>query len=148
MQDNKYYVPTIQEFHVGLEYEIRKFFVRGLSIEKSGEFIKKKFEWHDYLRVQDAIDSQFEDMSFIIIPYLTKEDIEAEGFKVEPDNGQPRLYSGGEVEQRILYKKDDFFLTKFDSSIAVSILRDNEHLFQGYIKNKSEFRRILKMIEV
>jgi hypothetical protein len=145
MEENKYYTPAIEEFHVGFEYELFEDF-DTLPLKS----------WHRQvygINGKDQNDfgyvSNFKlERKLIRVKYLDKEDIEAEGFIVNKDIHQPILYSKGEVEQRTLYKKGDLFLTKWDSSMAVVILKDNEHLFQGFLQNKSEFRKILKMIGV
>lgn len=151
MEENKYYVPEFSEFNDGLEYEALHsnewFFCEG-----GNEWMKQI--WHPQYRLKEQHPTTIcwaIEKGWIRIPYLSKEDIEAEGFEVQPDNGQPIIYSSGKVEKRVLYKKDGLFLAKWDSSTAVVIILDNldeEILFQGTIKNRSKLKDVLKMIGV
>jgi hypothetical protein len=80
------------------------------------------------------------------VPYLTKEDIEGEGFKFI-DKGEYEVnsyfskninYHGNTIEYRVrLWSDYRVDLWSEDTGAAY---------FDGIIKNKSEFRKILKMI--
>lgn len=144
MQDNKYYVPTIEEFHVGFEYELFEDF--DTLPEKT---------WHKQIYGKNGCDP--ESMDFVSyknierkeirVPYLTKEDIEAEGFKMKfPisasgdtyfENGKVTIWCNFHKHTiRVIYNDDGNNIVLFQS------LADSD------IKNRSEFKRTLKMIGV
>ncbi len=140
----KYYTPTIEEFHVGFEFESNY-----ISYSKDGEWAKavlkedlnnEDIAWFYTSYVGDAVPTEFR------VKHLNREDIEGEGFEIEKTENDGTIF--------FLYKKY-IRLVKVDGN-WVNILRrkntiitgegDYEVIFHGEIKNKSEFKRILKQI--
>lgn len=137
---DKYYSPEIEEFHVGFEYEYRK------------------SEHHDFDEVAcdlevDPIDKLRDDIknNLIRVKYLDREDIEECGFEfVEDDSvgdGNQRWYD--------LFTKDNYSLSSWYNidgyeslSNKVKIMKKDNILFDGYLKNKSEFKKILKQVGI
>lgn len=151
---DKYYTPEIEEFYEGFEFE------SVLEIEN----LFKKY-W-----VSDVYPSAFIEIECrknlikylhnknIRVKYLDKEDIESLGF-----------YLNHRFEDKLLFVNCNDFSTIVDSSnkiieeralkLYTLILESNQTVtirgwlhydpifFQGIIKNKSELKQILKMIQ-
>ena len=128
---DKYYTPSIEEFHVGFEYEYdgKCVFQRDMSIS-----------FMDYLISNGKIR----------VKYLDKQDIESLGFihkKYKQDEySEMRIYIGQKFEIQ-------FF--GWNISEANKHIRGNMHIylqeeahFMGTVKNKSELKKILKQIGV
>ena len=119
METNKYYTPSIEEFHVGFELEIKTHELRPWEKHTwiPGDQAKSVSNYLDQIRVK----------------YLDSEDIESLGFM------QNSLYSHTKEDWVIEVNTND--LNDTLGIYCVSDLR-----FKGRIKNKSELKRVLKMI--
>jgi hypothetical protein len=158
--DDKYYTPTIEEFHVGFEYEYLN--IKSVWV-KSNDF-SNEYDYEDsplYGVIKGIEDTE------VRVKYLDKEDIEGFSktnfpeitFKYD-NNAEPipgrkdtfalpkayflddQLYSG---QLWILYHWEN------DNVVWIEYIKDcagEGYLFKGVIKNKSELKRILKMIGV
>lgn len=75
--NNKYFTPAIEDLRVGYEYEVK---VLGISIEN---FIwtKAKIQSGDRLDYVANLIKFFAENNHVRVPYLTKEQIEAEGWE-------------------------------------------------------------------
>ena len=138
MEENKYYVPGIDEFFVGLEFE--EWENPAFTNE---EWIAKKIEYFtdlEYVCIPE-VDKHLENYvlgtSLFRVKYLDSEDIGNLGLIKDPSgeryfelNGY-QLYIGMHSKYNITIYNDDEIIT-----------------FQGYIRNKSELQQVLKMIGV
>lgn len=147
MENNKYYTPSIEEFHVGFEYEVSNDLVRGLLETKPDkEWYKQIFDNskpYDYEFLKFCIESKFE---AIRVKYLDKEDIESLGFDESCDEPGEWWWSfNGDFEIQ-LYLND----LPNSSSINPScrIYSDRGEVFSGFIKNKSELKRLLTQLQI
>jgi len=139
MEESKYYVPSIDEFYAGFEFEFiprneqecvcrRK--VSGSSLYYKGIFYPSSY------RIITHNDS-------IRVKYLDKIDILDTGFEfIKENNG---------VEYFYYYSKTDVYqLTYSLDYIKITIkgisIDKNVDIFRGIIKNKSELKKILKML--
>ena len=139
MEDNKYYTPTIDEFGHGFQYEIK---LEGPNNLKSGTSI----HWIPFTFGAGPFGNTFAEVEdylikgIVRVPYLSKEDIQAEGWELE-EQGKGVQY----------YRKGKYTL-EFDSrdhSVEIQFNGYEDKIrFCGKIKNASEFKRILKMIGV
>ena len=68
--DNKYYIPSIEEFHVGFEYEILTNYTKE---NEKWEFVNNPFTIE---RLEIFIENKH-----VRVKYLDKDDIESLGFK-------------------------------------------------------------------
>ncbi len=133
---DKYYTPSIEEFHIGFEYEEKY---------DSKNWDKREFIYSEH------IDSYGEDCldDFIIegivrVKYLDKEDIESLGFECIKDNvfrlDKDLLevfdYTDGTI--RIWWNDED---DSFDDYI-------HQPVFWGIIKNLSELKVLLKQLGI
>ena len=123
--ENKYYVPNITEFHVGFEYQI----------EDLGDDGKSKV-WRDQIFEGEETRTYFiEELSRkeIRVKYLDKEDIESLGFK---------HYSLS------TYNYKEYSLERIGVDNKLSISHYGNCIFLGYIKNKSELKKLLKQLKI
>lgn len=150
--ENKYYTPTIEEFHVGFEYEY---------------FDSIYSRWRTYilyeeytLPTQDMLEDynpfwQTKNLSSFRVKYLDREDIESLGLKFDDircdDNyNEWECYFSisNEIKFGISVKKSE------EDIPYISIYPDHktsEHLifrFTGYIKNKSELKKLMKQLGI
>ena len=163
MENTKYYTPEIEEFCVGFEYEQKVKFGWYNSIfgELNGEYIGEydnelsECYWeirHNNIRVK----------------YLDKTDIESFGFINILTTGTQRFKKYVNLKQLEDGEWFDYYLflslRYFDNTPHITIkkidihtyeeeieVNDNvktEYLFQGYVKNKHEFSKILKQLGI
>ena len=121
--ENKYYIPSIEEFREGFLYEL-----------KMGN------NWY-------PMNSPFYPLVSnsgleYRVKYLDREDIESFGFK---------FYAEGRMSVSYLY--EDYFITFYNNrhlliNKSSGMGQVDNKLFSGKIKNKSELQQVLKMIGV
>ncbi len=128
--NDKYYTPDLKEYHIGFEYEFSRI---GNYEEWTSAVIK------DGIQIDDIHNSVY----LLRVKYLDKQDIESEGWKcitfTEKEN---EWYSGYWKKDSYtfgLHSKDFMTISKMDGENKIMV-------FQGTIKNISEFRKIIKMI--
>ncbi len=170
--ENKYYTPEIEEFHVGFECEHNTMTITPAMFDfspngevkklydKSEEIWEKKtwepednFLWFN-IRVDAEGCKTFSTPDNIRVKYLDREDIESLGFEFKGK----ALRSFFEMEcQFDLPDTDSFWCktlkiqldekhrtVKIEGYIASAC--EEETLFTGSCKNKSELKKILKMV--
>ena len=129
--ENKYYLPKIEELHIGFECEIDQ------------SEINKNFKWCEYV-----IGTDYENITIaravsevnkngIRVKYLDRQDIESFGFKVEKDDE----YAG------------EYYFSKENSIIGKFLTEDKKYnieMFSTYfiVKNKSEFKKLLIQLDL
>jgi hypothetical protein len=141
MENNQYYTPSTEEFHDGFEYEY---------CGKDGIWLKSH-----YNTMMDAKPSNEElnelDMSNTRVKHLDREDVESFGFGlVEKPLGPDKpnaIYISGEYNPRYYLHCLGYDLTQ-DTWHQYQIVfqsGNKEYVkFQGFIRNKSELKRILQ----
>jgi hypothetical protein len=147
----KYYTPSIEEFHVGFEYEYNSD-LSNLMLENTfGKWEKEIFtassnsmmdesEIHD---IELGLDPSTESIE-IRVKYLDREDIEREGFEFEFVRGTKLMFGEPVYEHlSITYDSESNHLTIGNKDVEDDC---DYYLFQGKVKNKSELKRILKQI--
>ena len=125
---DKYYTPSIEEFHVGLEYQ-SMWGLKGINEE-----------WHD--EVYSEKDSVSDLLETLRVKYLDSDDIEECDF-IQTD---PNFYILNRDGAYLLYLQ-----MADDSRCVIGLINkkdsgDWNRLFVGTIKNKSELKRTLKQI--
>lgn len=128
METNKYYTPSIEEFHVGFEYQ-------GLVDYYKNEY--KTFiveNAYDLIKRMETYISQ--DMDWVRVKYLDKEDIESLGFEQQSLPYQ--------------FKKDWYKLVKRheENQYIIEDGRYQDQIFVGVIKNKSELKKLLTQLGI
>ena len=131
MEENKYYTPEIEEFHVGFEYER----MNGDKFEKSSINI------YDMISNINGDENEIEEIHkkfrTVRVKCLDKEDIESFGLKLHTST-------------------DDRYGFEYDIKEGNAIIggftdtqnEENIMLYETYfyVKNKSEFERLLKQV--
>lgn len=133
--ENKYYTPTIEEFHVGFEYEWN-------NSDEDDVFRKSIADLEDcYHCVNDIINNI--DYYKYRVKYLDKEDIESLGWKESFRGGRFDIKTDNDDFQMYLHDNLDkgfYFIEIYDW--------DSQYVFRGKIKNKSELKILLKQLGV
>lgn len=139
--DNKYYTPTIEDFHVGFEYEIFEDF----------DILPEKI-WHKQVYGEDGNDP--ESMDFVLmgymdkfrVKYLDREDIESMGwyFKSKTDGGLDYLWSNNHIHSIIF----DPITKRCVITIRDEDRKEDYTAFVGTIKNKSELKKIMQQTNI
>jgi len=138
MSDKKYYTPSIEEFHVGFEFEIWDF-----GFEK---YTPQTFDFN--LTNAVSINLGFEDENIRLrVKYLDREDIESFEFvykKQESQNTDNEKVIYDVYVNKAGYKL--FHLKDVEgNTLSVNVLTPTgETLFSGNIKNKSQLKQILQ----
>jgi hypothetical protein len=136
---NKYYTPSIEEFHVGFEYEYRH----------------KDYVWENYHKYNTPeLDVEREDCPFsksdlseFRVKYLDKEDIESLGWILNENKTTLGLYENTDW----WFIKNKYQLRWFENNAynAIFIISPNNlTLFDGSIKNKSELKVLMKQLKI
>lgn len=137
MEENKYYVPEITEFHVGFEYE-----------EKIGEWKKQVYKLDSLLNV--LWDGEYEFYSIdptFRVKYLSKEDIESLGWEFIKQHPGTTSFDFEKGDYSLNF--DPEFGDKWNLRIYDGENQDSEfNYFSGYIKNKSELVKLLKQLGI
>jgi len=134
MNNELYYTPSLEEFHVGFEYE-----------RMNGD------KWESaILNVDDCcgtsargFENEFEEISHYIrdvrVKYLDKEDIQSLGFKFFSKDG----------DVITIYKKDHNELHYCTvGPVNIMVINTDKDIAQTVIKNKSELKVLLKQLGI
>lgn len=130
MKEEKYYTPSIEEFHVGFEYEI------------------KSIEMNDWEKVQFLFTEDHE--AFISgkfyktrVKYLDQEDIKSLGWQKKEDKPY-------KIEKEKYY----YLMVSVVPTYYIITMHNKKRmnadmiLFSGTIKNKSELKRLMKQLNI
>ena len=126
----EYYIPTIEEFHIGFECEANYNNKMMIPITMQGVG-------------QEVVD--YHKQNVYRVKYLDKEDIEILGFR--------RDMVRTTLVNNFIFYKDNISLS-FDNQIndlKISVLTKSERtcdLFVGHIKNISELKVLLKQLNI
>ena len=145
--NDKYYIPTIEEFHVGFEYEEKS----------SGIWTKRIYDGINPILKTSSDNSSIQDYincEICRVKYLDSEDIKILGFypvipvnvDVKSDYNVTHWATNLYADSMQILK--DYPYTNNMYSISFGNPGRNKILFDGVIKNKSELKQILKMIGV
>lgn len=135
MRDTKYYTPSIEEFHVGFEYEE---FHREPLMEE-GFWSNCKIE--EDFATPPIIYGIF--CCHIRVKYLDQDDILELGWSIDKEESEffkDTIYKMG---NQWMWEDDDG-----DLIISQSAYVPNEAIFIGTIKNKSELKVLMKQLGV
>ena len=145
-EENKYYIPEIEEFHVGFECEFYNSKDKHFYFEAPDGWIKTMIGENLYLR-EFTNQYQLLKENLFRVKYLDQEDIESLGWKfIKHHPGTTQLD----------FKKGIYYLD-FDSNFrGKSWLRIYEgdtqseefNFFTGFIKNKSELKILMKQLGI
>jgi hypothetical protein len=137
--ENKYYQPSIEEFHVGFEYE------RSMSKFEEIEWIKLTMSVN-FLSLDDIDDEIIKEE--IRVKYLDQSDIESLGFTNIKDRGMSENYGDFFIKKDPIFQLANYELRYWYINNRLRVNRINGTIFDGTIKNLSELKVVLKQIGV
>ena len=154
---DKYYEPDLEEFHQGFEYErwSNSAYTPEKYIKEVFEFVDKDNIWDD--DVTNMLACAYNGGDTLRVKLLDKEDIESLGFissnVIDVLKEEDEFIKGFEKNTYILYIQEDKKLViynqkEYDISNKITGNWTEEILFKGYIKNKSELRKLFKMLNI
>lgn len=146
---NKYYTPAIEDIHVGYECEILNGYNEWYSIK-----IELGHIFNDFLFYTRDVSKELS--KIFRTPYLTKEQIEAEGFSrigglIDPLGTQN--YTKGSVFKEDL-STGFFEYTEYSKILKITLRTlDNDVMmdmikYNGYCPSINEFRTICKLLNI
>jgi hypothetical protein len=146
--ENKYFTPDIEDICIGYELEMnwnRAYEEKWVTIKISIQ--DEEFAYTD--EISEIINALDDGMSEARVPYLTKEQIEAEGW----EHVGGKLLSGDFQD----YQKDNFSMRYATDTRKLSIMvRDpsfsNEHfqvtILKAECRDINTFRKIIKLLGI
>ena len=143
--ENKYYTPSIEEFFVGFECEWQSK-IRRESWNKQicdVDLINIAYDSFEHSDIEEPFNEQFR------VKYLDSSDIEELGFKLAFSDIGIECWKLGNFELRT----DVDLGAYIDSGNLYSIFynpygKQYNCVFSGIIKNKSELKKVLNMLNI
>lgn len=140
-EDKKYYTPSIEEFHVGFEYELLEDdglgnnswwsqYFEGILAGKRASFI------FTFERLAELIKDED-----VRVKYLDKEDIESTVFASHVTDESGGFYKYMNYTLHHTIQENRVFITQNDDG-------NNIVLFSGIVRNKSELKRIIQQTQI
>jgi hypothetical protein len=141
MEESKYYTPTIEEFHIGFEYEVL-----------AEDFGINTFLWLKHTNpYRIEILENFIESNYVRVKYLDREDIESLGWK--PD--KERQWSVESTDRHSCFYMYDASMTFYEDRNVVSIKCKNKftntinvNSCSFRIKNKSELKVLMQQLNI
>ncbi len=136
--ENKYYTPSIEDIHVGYECEV--YGQTTTKLIKNVDFHKVVVGLHMEVGQKVGINQipNLIKKGWIKVPYLTKEQIEKEGWKHE--------YLEKDVHS---WSKNGIILTTFEGFTKIRInYKSGYQLFDGDCPSINELRTITKLLNI
>jgi len=143
MENNKYYTPSIEEFHVGFKFELLEPLKQGAVSAFEGW---QKLTVKDISLLSNRYFKELFKQKYIRVKYLDSIDIQDLGFELLHNDGDALEFNIADKYDEITYLWFDYETHNID--IYVGDGYDKDYLFRGTIKNKSELKKVLKMIGV
>lgn len=151
--ENKYFTPDIEDIHIGYECEL--LMNTNVSILNP---TSNAPEFKPFIFEKNKIELLIELYDSIRVPYLTKEQIEAEGWNFETvlftDDNENDVYSDGFVKHvdsghwyNMVLRKDNkiHIVYKWYRNSVGQTWRD---IYYGECKDINTFRKIIKLLEI
>lgn len=154
--ETKYYIPSIEEWHIGFEYEIK-----CVDVMNNGEPC--------WTRIKALVPADFTSFKRDIpvcgnrVKFLDKKDIEELGFKEYPGFGNKSnyfIFLPNEEKYNLIPHKyyslnmfywEPNYVAMYWNKCSIDIHYENtepRRIFEGDINNKSELRKIMKMLNI
>lgn len=153
--ESKYYIPTIEEFHIGFNFEYKDWnkkykqvdFKSWINPNKENLLPFDKLTEYDLLRNFNILDMMLKrSIDDIKVKYLDKEDIESLGWK---SNKVPyQFYNDNSDFYFFIPSNSSNFIILGENEICISSKRYEETIFRGIIKNKSELKILIKQLGI
>jgi hypothetical protein len=133
--ENKYFTPDIEDIHVGYECEL--LMNTNVSILNP---TSNAPEFKPFIFEKNKIELLIELYDSIRVPYLTKEQIEAEGWKFD--------YNLGDFDYYIKTVNNTEYELEFCYKERININIWKRTLYHGECKDINTFRKIIKLLEI
>lgn len=131
MENKEYFTPEISDFCIGYEYET--IYLKSVWTKESLRIMDAGWFFESY--ENDAVPTEFR------VPYLTKEQIEAEGWKIE-----------SEIKGYFKFKNYHLSFDYVTGLYRMRISKDEDLrenlIFEGTCKDINTFRKIIKLLKV
>ena len=143
---NKYYTPSIEEFHVGFEYEEKNNKeYRKINYDGS-QVLKSKSYYDDHGCEYDAIEDDLKLPNYIRVKYLDKEDIESCGCRFIAEEV---VFGIGDIyKYDLLLLNAHYKITHIPSDNSRLIIKREGINIDLIIRNKSELKALLKQLNI
>jgi len=130
--ENKYYTPTIEEFHVGLEYE-------NCNNGKWDKGYSCRLEHgRDGIHISvPSADPAFYDPRYVRVKLLDREDIESLGWKFSSKGNIFNTFLLSNYWLGFNFNTDNLVITNG------KVYEEERFYFDGKIKNKSELQKLM-----
>jgi hypothetical protein len=126
---NKYFTPDIEDFCIGYEYET--IYLKSVWTKESLRIMDASWFFESY--ENDAVPTEFR------VPYLTKEQIEAEGWK----------------QEKSYFRKNNLYLFFENNDLEIEFgepftwdASDSDVRYKGECKDINTFRKIIKLLGI
>jgi hypothetical protein len=136
MEESKFYVPTIEEFHVGFEYE-QDYDIVLTTLERyesETTWSPKIFKIEDYEFIDHLVIAKF-----VRVKYLDREDIELLDWVLDEEEDGRMVFTHKYLPYIHLFAS----IQEYSTYRHITISSDTSILFTGNIKNKSRLRSIM-----
>ena len=153
--ENKYYLPKIEEFHIGFEYEVRQQEMQYGECVYGNEWETIECEGNMFLQYIDISSGN------IRVKYLDRSDIESFGFKFDATRSKVdgNFVGSYENEKYYLDYSPYSYSGEFNSSVHLRVMKikdipitsyqsNYQFIYDGIIKNKSELKKLLIQLEI
>jgi hypothetical protein len=141
--DPKYYIPEIEDFHIGFEFEQQKY---SRDIEWYQRTVEDYFfatpsygpgeggeaeisEVWDALRRGDIRAKHLDNSDVLSLGWTVDEALEPIGYVIKSEN-------------------KTFILRGFEGATLIQILSDQRQIFFGSLKNKSDLKRLMVQLAI
>lgn len=125
---SKYFTPSIEDIRVGYECE----FTGWLS------------DYKEVKITQDNLSLAVGNLAFLKVSYLTKEQIEAEGWELKSDSKEAGYFINKINNYKLYYNYNTCSLRIGNGKEY----EQNSIIFDGYIKDINTFRYIIKLLGI
>jgi len=152
MENEKYYVPSLEEFRIGFEFELLQQGEIYGEVGYTNEYIETSIDDSmDFNNIWDLFNSKKE--TNVRVKYLDHEDLLSLGFKhiggkMLKDVGQEYKWNNGRYWVHLNYTKlSDHCVLKIETSVGQSSIKTLVVHSIG-IKNKSELIILMKQLNI
>ena len=134
---DKYYLPEIEEFHPGFEYEV-KWNEEKIIPYTFPNYPRVGIDWGPMRDRIAIIENLLSSKDNVRVKYLDGEDIESLGF----------VFKGGDTHLTYHYGGYAITHTPSNNKINIYYYDGSEFVNAITIKNKSELKKLLKMLNI
>jgi len=144
----KYYTPEIEEFHIGFEYEYKSDTYMEVLDKTEGFWVKEIYSCSclmDGESENNDIESLIKEKN-IRVKHLDRQDIEECGWELDGDSGDWSSFNYKKYSTSLFFSSG--YKRQYEYPCKVKIVIDDEVVFNGYIKNKSELQKLMKQLNI